>query len=186
MLNKIDPIHLWLEKVVLRQFYKTNLSAEERSFIQDNTQKNRRALWLNVAAAVLIYIGLNQVDGDALRSIITALLAPVMVMGAAWFAISFGGIPAKLINAAMSITFWMFTAFSVSFTAMCVAICMISPWPIWIVVVVIYYGTISACLQYDTADGLKAGLDDTVLKHSRAALRFYRNQGISIDEQDES
>ncbi|OGH66497.1 MAG: hypothetical protein A3J66_04440 [Candidatus Magasanikbacteria bacterium RIFCSPHIGHO2_02_FULL_47_14] len=55
-------------------------------------------------------------------------------------------------------------------------------WPVWTIILV---GTFWACEQYDTTDGLKAGLDDAQLKHSRAALRFYAKQGIRPDDQAE-
>lgn len=41
-----------------------------------------------------------------------------------------------------------------------------------------------SCIQHDTADGLKAGLDEALLKHSRAALMYYLKQGISTEEEE--
>lgn len=97
----------------------------------------------------------------------------------------FGGIPAKLIDMAMSVTFWMFTAFAVSFSAMIVAVMMVSPPLVWPALILIYFGAITACIQYDTSDGFKAGLDEAVLNHSRAALRFYAREGIDPSKPDE-
>ena len=43
--------------------------------------------------------------------------------------------------------------------------------------------TVVSCIQYDCTDALKVGLDDALLKHSRAAIRYYQErEGISVDE----
>jgi len=34
---------------------------------------------------------------------------------------------------------------------------------LWPVLALVYIGALIICIQYDTADGLKVGLDDTVL-----------------------
>ncbi|HRY82699.1 MAG TPA: hypothetical protein P5232_03290 [Candidatus Moranbacteria bacterium] len=181
MLNKMDPIFLWLRFVVARRFFDSGLLPEENAFVLSNISKHRNVLWLNVVCSVFVYFSLLKTNPDKISIVITSLLAPVMVMGGAWFAISFGGIPAKLMDIAMSTTSWMFAAFSISLSSMFIAVGF-STYPLlWPVLTVIYIGALISCIQYDTADGLKAGLDEAVLKHSRAALIFYREkQGIDI------
>lgn len=176
-----DPIYLFLRYLVLRDFFKTSLGEAEQAFLHANIKKHRAILWLNIIASVFICIGLRQAAHP--ETLISALIAPVMVMGAAWFAISFGGVPTKLLHIAMKVTFWMFTAFLLSLTAMFLAVALISPWWIWFPLAVIYYGALVSSIMYDTTDGLKVGLDEAVLKHSRAALQYYAQQGVKIEEE---
>ncbi len=176
----LDPIY-WFLRLTLRGFFLVPLGPEEKAFINENLRKHRAVLWINVATGIIIYFGLRQTRPEALNSVITALIAPVMVLGAAWFAITFGGIPQKLITTAITITFWMFSAFTASLSAMIITLCYVTPWLLWPVFIFIYIGTIVGCILYDTADGLKVGLDDALLRHSRAALRFYKEkQGIDL------
>ncbi len=168
---------------ILRPFQAGNLSKGDTQFVAENARKHAKVLWLNFGAIILVAFGLQSASSDAIGQIITALIAPVMVMGAAWFAVSFGGIPKHLMNIAMSVTFWMFAAFLTSLSTMFVAV-LYSVHPImWPVFVLIYLGAFISCVLYDTADGLKVGLDEAVLKHSRAALLYYIREGISPDDQ---
>jgi hypothetical protein len=186
VLSKIDPFNIWLRKIVLKDFLAAELEDPDREFVSDNVQKHRKVMWFNVLCSIGVTHGLLQLEGESLGMVIAALLAPVMVMGGGWFAISFGGIPGKLMDVAMSITFWMFSAFVISFSAMFIAVSLISPPSIWPALVAIYYGAISACIQYDTADGLKAGLDEAVLDHSRAAIAYYAKQGKDLPKKEAS
>lgn len=179
-MQKIDPIY-WIVRTILQPFFKTNLKKEEITFVNENIRKHRKILWITVIFTILTIHGLQSFTGDT-TALITGLIAPVMIMGSAWFAISFGGIPAKLLDIAMSITFWMFLAFVLSLTTMMLTIGMITPIVIWPILLCIYIGIIIGCIQYDCADGLKVGLDESLLKHSRAALKYYQKQGIHPDE----
>lgn len=82
----------------------------------------------------------------------------------------------------MEITFRLYLAFKLSLTTMFLAIGIISPIPLRPVLIIIYIAVDFSCAQYDTSDGLKAGLDEAILKHSRAALMYYKDQGIDIDK----
>lgn len=173
----MDPLYYFL-KAILQHFYKTNLHNEERLFIEDNLGKHRKILWINVCAVIFTLLGLRMLQPENISVVVSSLIAPVMVLGTAWFTISFGGIPQKLVVIAMSVTFWLFAAFSSALTAMFLAVGYVVSPIIWPVLIFIYVATIIACVQYDTADGLKVGLDDALLKHSRAALQYYQKQGI--------
>jgi len=151
-------------------------------FIEENIQKHRRILWIVVMVGILSYFGLQTSSPDNVAVVVTALIAPAMLTGTAWFAITFGGIPAKLLSAAFSITFWMFVSFMASLTTMFVAVSFLSPIFILPVLAIIYLGILISSIQYDTTDGLKVGLDDAILKHSRAALSYYKKQGINPEE----
>jgi hypothetical protein len=177
----MDPIRALLN-LTLRGFLKADLKKDESAFVQDNIRKHRIVLWINLGACVLVYLGLRSTPTNAIGTVITSLLAPVMVLGGAWFAISFGGVPRKLLGIAMSITLWMFMAFLMSLSAMLISVAFVTSFWFWPVLALIYVGTVVACILYDTTDGLKAGLDEAMLKHSRAALMFYEKQGIDPDE----
>lgn len=179
-MKKLDPMY-WILRLIVHRFSAAKLQKNEREFVDENINKHRLVLWLNLLGAVVTFFGLRTFDGEIIN-LIAALLAPVMVMGTAWFGISFGAVPAKLIDSSMSITFWMFLAFMVSFSAMMIALGFISPPLMWPVYGVIYVGAVTSCIQYDTADGLKAGLDEALMKHSRAALIYYQKQGIMDEE----
>lgn len=180
MFQKLDPFY-WFLKAMLRGFFKVELKSEEVDFISDNIQKHRKVLWINLIAAIFVVLALSKTDAKDIATLITALLAPVMVMGGAWFAISFGAIPAKLMNVSLSCTMWMFTAFLTSLTTMFIAVGFVTPAVVWPVLGIVYLSALFACIQYDTADGMKAGLDEAQLRHSRAAVRYYKKQGIDPD-----
>lgn len=166
--------------VAHRQLLKSKLKREELLFITANMNKHRLVQWINLFAGICIFFSLHTVPLDQLGTVISALIAPVMVMGTAWFAISFGAIPAHLIACSLEVTFWMYCAFKMSFTTMFLAIGFITPVTLWPVLAFIYVAVDFSCAQYDSADGLKAGLDEALLKHSRAALIFYEREGIDL------
>ncbi len=180
-LRQFDPFYYLLRYIILRKFFYSGLKKEEKMFVLDNINKHRGVLWINAIIIVDVIIALRDVV-DNVDTLILALIAPVMVMGGAWFAITFGGIPIKLIDTAMSVTFWMFLAFSGSLSAMLVSVAYISPVVLWPTLVIIYLGGLFSCIQYDTADGLKAGLDEALFKHSRAAIRYYKKEGIEPED----
>lgn len=98
-----EPTKILLEKI-LRLFLEADLKKEEKEFIQDNISKHQRIIWINILTATFVLFSLGNYSGD--RSIlIAAMIAPAMITGGAWFAVSFGGIPAKLIQTALQITF---------------------------------------------------------------------------------
>lgn len=182
-MRNADPFFWFLKEVVLREFLRSDLTDPEKEFVMENMKKHRDVLWINLIATTGVYLGLQNSSPEDVSTIILALIAPVTVMGAAWFAVSFGSIPRKLIKTSMSVTFWMFSAFLVSLSSMIISVAFISPVFIWPALLVIYIGALISCIQYDTADALKAGLDEAMLKHSRAALLYYMNQGISVEEE---
>lgn len=179
-MKHIDPFY-WYLRLALRKLQGTMLHKEEVAFVQENINKHRKVQWVNFFCAVLVFFSLRSIDTNEMSTVIMALLAPVMVMGTAWFAISFGAIPARLIEFSMSITFWMYTAFKVALSTMFLAIAFTTPVLLWPVLLLIYVAVDFSCAQYDTADGLKAGLDEALLKHSRAALIYYQREGISTE-----
>ncbi len=177
----MDPFY-WYLKFALRHLYKAQLKIEERIFIVHNINKHRLVQWINLAGAFLVFSAIQSVTFEKIDTVITALIAPVMIMGTAWFSVSFGSIPERFIDFSIEITFWLYMAFKLSLTTMFLAISVVSPNLLWPVLALIYIAVDFSCAQYDTCDGLKAGLDDVLLKHSRAALIYYQDQGIDIDK----
>jgi len=177
----MDPI-LALLRLILRGFLQADLNPSEQAFVEANIEKHRRVLWVNVMASALIYLSIRNASPDAVGLVITSLIAPVMVLGAAWFSVSFGAVPAKFLNIAMSSTLWMFVSFVVSLSAMFIAVGFATSAWLWPVLALIYCGVLIGCIQYDTADGLKIGLDEAVHKHSRFAIKHYEKEGIRVDE----
>lgn len=170
--KKLDPFY-WYIWVMVKDFFKASLEDYEEEFVQDNSKKHRKIQWVNFVAAILVTYSLASMSLEEIKALISALLSPVVVTGGAWFAISFGAIPAKLLHLSMSITFWMYAGFKVSLTTMCIALTFIMPVTMWPVIWFIYLAIDICCIMYDTADGLKAGLDEMALKHSKAALLFF-------------
>jgi len=161
---------------VLRQFLSAGLDGGEKEFLAQNIEKHRRVIWITIVMGIFALYGVA--SADEVSTLVLALIAPVTVMGAAWFAVSFGAIPKKLISEAMAVTFWMFLGFMTSLMAMFIAVGYISPAPLWPVLALIFISTMISCIKYDTADGLKAGLDEAMLTHSRYAIEYYRKSGV--------
>ncbi len=180
-MRKIDPFY-YLLRFILRSFSKKELTPTDEQAILDNIDKHRKVQWVNLFFSGLVIFGLFQTNNEQIGNLINVLIAPVMVMGGAWFGISFGGIPEKMLDVALETTFWMFCAFLISLSTMFIAIFFITPLMLWPVFGMIYLSAVVSCIIYDTADSLKIGLDEYALRHSRAALRYYKQkEGISED-----
>lgn len=183
-MTRIDPIY-WLVRLILKPFYEANLVAHEKAFVEENARKHANILWLTLIVSLIAFWGLQRTPREDFDRILLALTAPLAVTGLAWYSITFGGIPQRLISIAMWITFLLFLAFMVSLSTMFIALLFIVDWLIWPSLALIYVGLTLCGILYDTSDGLKAGLDEALLKHSRAALLFYEEQGIVPKDNNE-
>ncbi|HSS47393.1 MAG TPA: hypothetical protein VLX28_00470, partial [Thermoanaerobaculia bacterium] len=101
-----------------------------------------------------------------------------VITGGAWYNLTFGGISEKFLGTAMRLTYWMFLAFSLSMTLLVILLCYLTPWPLRVVLVAVYGGLYIASILYDNVDGLKIGLDTTMLRFSRASLNYYQKHGL--------
>ncbi len=169
---------LLIKKILWRFYAQSEAGSDERVFLDANVGKHAKVGWFLVMVIIVSGFGLTNTDPEDITTVLTATLGPVMILGAAWFGVSFGGIPAKLLDAAMDITFWMFGAFMSSLTIAMLAVCFVTHPALWLVWAFIYIGTYVACVMYDTADGFKAGLDEAVLQHARYAVSHYRKSGV--------
>lgn len=104
ILNRIDPVYLLLDRLVFRGLFQPpkrtmpgefeQLTAADTDFLVENLNKHRLVLWVNVIlAGYLAAYGLDAIlkAGDP-TVVVTGLLAPAMITGGAWYAVSFGGI----------------------------------------------------------------------------------------------
>jgi hypothetical protein len=182
LLNKIDPIGLFL-RLALRRFLEAELEDAKKIFLEQNIRKHRIVLWVNIGASALIVFALRDTLESAIGTVITAMIAPVMVLGGGWFAISFGCIPKELLKVAMSTTMWMFMAFMVSLSAMFISVGFVASPYFWPVLALVYIGLLISCVQYDTADGLKLGLEEAAFLNYRYGVWFYKKQGAAEEEE---
>lgn len=198
VLNKVDPLFWILDNWVFDSLFrppKKNVPGEyeeldyaDMDFLVENLLKHRFILWLNVALAIyMILFGLSSIFSQGNSEIvITGLLAPAVITGGAWYNLTFGGISEKFLGTAMSLTRWMFLAFSLSMTLLVALLCYLSPWPVAAILVLIYVGMYVASILYDNVDGLKIGLDTTMLRFSRASLNYYQKHGLLTRDETQS
>lgn len=169
--NIIDPLY-WVAFYISAPILRYPLLAKEISFVHDNIHKHRRVLWMNVATMLLVWWGLRGRGKDEMNALINSLMAPAFITGGAWFAITFGGVPTKLLPLALNITLWMFAAFTIAMTTMLTSLSFILPWQLLIVFGFILFAIIVSAARYDNVDGLKVGLDDALRTHSLTHLEY--------------
>jgi hypothetical protein len=191
--NRFDPIYQLLDRLVFQGLFQPpkrsvhgafeQITAADTDFLLENLRKHRIVLWLNlILGGYLAASGLDAIlkHGDP-AVVVTGLLAPAMITGGAWYAVSFGGIPEKFISSAFVLTFCMFLAFTLSMTLLISLLCKLTPWPVGTLFLLpTYAGLYVASMLYDNLDGLKIGLDTALLKFSRASLNFYQKHGLVI------
>src|ERR1051325_160233 len=191
--NRLDPVYLFLDVVVFERLFRPlkrndpggyeQLTLADIDFLIENLKKHRLILWINLLLTVYLSAGgLDAIfrSGDQ-GIVVTGLLAPAVITGAAWYAVSFGGIPEKCIGTALILTTLMFLSFSLSMTLLTALLCKLTPWPVGLFILIpVYAALYIASLLYDNLDGLKIGLDSTLLKFSRASLAYYQKHGYVI------
>lgn len=189
--NRFDPVYLFLDYIIFDQLFRPpkkkipgayeKVTTADADFLLENLNKHRIVLWFNIVAAIFLWLGglkATLTFGDQ-GVIVTGLLAPAMVTGGAWYAVSFGGIPEKYIGTALRLTFCMYLAFSLSMTLLTALLIALTPWPVgWFILFPMYASLYIASMLYDNLDGLKIGLDTSLLKYSRAALNYYQKKGF--------
>lgn len=182
--NILDPMY-WISFSLSSPIFKYPLQTKEIDFIHDNINKHRIVLWVNVISSLIVFSSLRGLSVAELNSLITALMAPAFVTGGAWFAITFGGVPQRLLPLAINITLWMFAAFTVSLTSMFISLYFILPIQIFLVFGFIVLAIIISAVRYDNVDGLKAGLDEALRMHSLTHLKYLKDhQGAEIIEEE--
>ena len=197
-LNKVDPVFLILDRIVFDPLFSPPkkgvpgqyeiLEYADLDFLVENLLKHRAILWVNILLVLyLVLHGLPLIfnAGDQ-ALVVTGLLAPAMITGSAWYTLTFGGISEKFLGTAMTLTRWMFLAFSLSMTLLVALLCFLTPVVINVTLVLIYIGLYVSSVLYDNVDGLKIGLDTTMLRFSRASLNYYQKHGFLTQEETQS
>jgi len=171
----LDPM-FWLAYLfsyfMLTPKYKLN--KVEIAFILDNIDKHRKVLWINILGGCMVFISLSDNSPQQLSALISVLMAPAFITGGAWFAITFGGVPQKLLDAALVITLWMFAAFTLSLTTMSIVAYYILDGELLMLIVLLFinFAVMMSAILYDNIDGLKVGLDEALKDNSQATLRY--------------
>lgn len=177
ILRLIDPLY-WLSLscsfFLLRNKYKLNQA--ESLLILENVAKHRIVLWVNLVGGYVCYTSLLDMDINQLNTIANILLAPAFITGGAWFAITFGGVPNKLLDIALMVTFWLLSAFSLSLTMMGIVLFFVVDGniPLLMVILFINFSVILAAIMYDNIDCLKIGLDEALKGNSLANMRYLK------------
>jgi hypothetical protein len=190
-LNRFDPVYQLLDRVVFRDMFRPPkrsiagafepITAADADFLLDNLQKHRLVLWLNLLLAVYLLLveASSKLGGPAATALAIGLLAPAIVSGAAWYTVTFGGIPEKFLSGSFTLTACLFLAFTLTMTLLMGTLMTLTTWPVAVFILVpIYLALYLAGILHDNLDGLKIGLDTSQLKFSRAALRYYQKHGL--------
>lgn len=175
--NIIDPVY-WFALLLCLPVLKLPLTTTETNIIHLNIQKQRYVMWVTSIFGGVAYWGISQSDKTHLSELILALLAPAFVTGGAWFSISFGGVQEKLIGAAVALTKWMFTAFTISLVTMLIALAHIVPPQITVVLLAVTLLVLLSAITYDNVDSLKIGLDDALRRNSLTMMAKLGREGI--------
>jgi ABC-type multidrug transport system fused ATPase/permease subunit len=183
-LNAFDPLY-WFAFMLCLPVLSVNLNKYEAAIIRQNIRKHRTVFWITLAGGLFVWYGISISEKDKLGELVSAMLAPSVVTGTAWFAISFGGVQEKLLKAAIDLTKWMFAAFILSLVTMAIALIQIVSWPVAIVVCFIIGLVIFSAITYDNVDSLKIGLDDALRRHSLTMLYKLYSDGIETVDSDE-
>lgn len=155
---------------------KYELRKNEIAFILDNIDKHRKVLWVNIIGGSMVFHSLSGNSPEQLSALVSVLMAPAFITGGAWFAITFGGVPTKLLDAALVIRLWMFSAFTLSLTTMSIVAYYILDGNILMLIVLLFinFAVIISAILYDNIDGLKVGLDEALKDNSQATLRYLK------------
>ena len=117
MLKRLDPFHLYLI-LIHKVVDESKLDKKQQEFVQRNVAKHTLVQWINLACALDVVWALFGTPPDSLGTVAICLMTPVLVIGGAWFAITFGLVPADFMSISMHITGWMYLGFKISLTAM--------------------------------------------------------------------
>lgn len=168
---------------LLSVFSTSDLEKNEKAFLMDNAKKHIQSLLGMIAMLPFMIYGLHIADRAMLPVLVGGLVSPVVVTGTAWFVITFGAVPEKLLGIAMVLTRKMFGAFTESLTLAFLAVGWVCPWPLWVVLAMIWIKVYHAAFLYDCVDGLKTGLEPTMLENCRYGTKFFRRQ-LGVNEEE--
>lgn len=154
-----------LKKFVFASLYKKATAADIEP-LDDNTKKHVRALLKSMLVIPGTIVSVRYGGRDA-RDIIFYVSLAAQISGLAWFVITFAALPQRHIGAAFRCTESMLCAFLGGVVALIVWAGLTAPLSL-LVICPIYLWMYKAAAVYDSADLLKAGLDEQRLKAALA------------------
>ena len=157
----------------INELVETNRKLEEKAILFDNTWKHVKIAI--VGLIFLPYLVFVSLGIENILLVLTGLLGVIMVFGSAWFVITFGAVPARLMRMAINLSFWMFLAFVLSLEATAVVLCIALPL-LTPVLAVVFFGAYIASVKYDTADSLKLGLEPAQFQLARYGTKYFRRE----------
>ena len=160
-------------KIFLRKLSKEKITKEQwDDIVEVNVRKHTKIFALSLLTLIYTYCMVSFFYVSQIDTVITSLLGVLFVSGGAWFAISFGTVPERLIDFAMEITSFLFASFSVSLAAVfavtIVAVPLLSP-----VLFIAFFSVYTASAQYDFVDAMKIGIDEAVFEHAKVGKRYF-------------
>lgn len=184
--NLVDPSY-WAAFAFCLPLLRLPLNASESRIVEQNIEKYRVALRIVAAFVVLGYWGISQADTITIYVTIFTLVSLSIPLITVWFALSFATAQEKHLRAVITLTRWLFAAFSVSLILSCVALSEIAPIPIVAVTLFLVAMIISAAVVFDGVDSLKIGLDDTLRRFGLTSLAKLGTEGFwpPIENDDE-
>lgn len=171
-----DPFY-WLSYLLCWPVLNNEMETSQTNVIELNIEKYRFVLWVNFIFGIIASRGFFVTEKGDITVVLIAITAPTIVLGGAWFSISFGGVPDKLLKAAVSLTKWLFVAFCMCLITAALAITHIASIEISIVFIAVVLIAIFSAITYDNLDSLKIGLDDTLRRQSLTALAKLGSEG---------
>jgi hypothetical protein len=168
-LNILDKVYY---KLFLGRLQLEKLSTEQQEVTEDNIKKHVIIFILMILTAVYSYFIISNYYVEQIDTVLTSLLGVLFISGTAWFAITFGAIPARFMDFAVEITAHLFGALAIALTAVLITSIIALPFftPVLFLAFIALY---SASVKYDVADGLKIGIDEAVLEHAKVGRTYF-------------
>jgi len=162
-------------KIFLNKIDRTKLNEEQNSFLELNVKKHVKIFILILITMPYVYFVITRFYLDKIDIVMTALLGVLFVSGTAWYAISFGTVPARFLEFALEITSYLFAGFTVSLAAVLIAGSIAVPFLIPILFIA-FFNLYAASVKYDIADSLKIGIDEAMFKHAIVGRRYFTKE----------
>lgn len=159
-------------KIFLGKVERSKLSKEQAYILELNVKKHVKIFILMLMIIPYVYYVISTYYINRIDTVISALFGVLFISGAAWYAISFGAIPIRFMEFAVSITTYLFASLAVSmsavFIAASIAVPLLSP-----VLFIVFFALYAASVKFDIVDALKLGIDETIYLNAKADRVYY-------------
>lgn len=171
-MNFLDRLY---SNFFLSQLRKKELDKDQMELFVLNVKKHRRIFILILFVVPYVYFTISNFYFNQIDTVISSLFGVLLISGTAWYAVTFGAIPVKFMSFAINITAYLFTSLAVSmasvFIAASIATPLLSP-----VMFIAFYTLYVASVQYDVADALKLGIDETIYQHAKVGRLYFTRE----------